>query len=896
MNNFFFTILIEPLIYIYEFIFVLFYKFSKSVTLPLIGISFFASMLSLPLYIMAERWQKIERLTVKSLESKISKIKSVFKNDERYMILSTYYRQNNYHPVYSLRNSISVLIQIPFFIAAYYYITNLTILNEIKFLFISDLSKPDNLFSIKNFSINILPIIMTIINLISGIIYTKDLYFRDKIQIYGISIIFLIILYNSPSALVIYWTFNNLFSLIKNIFYKIRNSKKILYIISSIIITLINFYMIFFMQNRSYIKRLLIALIISIIYFLPIISKFIKNKLFNNYNKLYDNRKITLLFILSCIILLFLTGLYIPSIVISSSPDEFSFIGNNFKTPFIYIIHSFLFYLGLFVMWPLSIYYIFPKKYQIIFSYIMCIIMLLSLIFTLLFSGNSGIINNTFNFITTDTFNISSIYNFISILSFILSIVLITIIFHNKKIQIINSLLIIMGIVLISTFIYNSIKISKRINDLSELQKNNQSINTLYPIFTLSKTEKNIIIIMADGSVNGFIPLIFNENPYLYDQFNGFTLYRNTASFASHTIMGVPPIWGGYENTPYEINLRNNDKLIEKHNEALLTLPILLTKAGFNVTVTDPSWANYSWIPDTSIYNNYENIIAFNTEGRYTGLWYSMFAPQFKDFTQYKILRNSIWFSFLKITVPFLRDIIYDHGWYWNTENIGYSFVDFINAYSILDFLCDLTSFDSNKSSALLITNELTHKDGYIDPTNFKPSENISKIGNSIYAENFAYQTNTALLVLLGKWFEFLKANDVYNNSRIIIVADHGSDINNIISNYPLSIEGENKEKYNPILMVKDFNKNDKLELNDSFMTNADVPTLALNDLLENPVNPFSGKPINMDYKNNGIFITTCHLWMADRHGKYQYNIKNNQWIHLQKSIFDSDNWVQVEK
>jgi len=895
LNNFFFTILIEPLIYIYEFIFVLFYKFSKSVTLPLIGISFFASFLSLPLYIMAEKWQKIERLTIKSLEPKIAKIKSVFKNDEKFMILSTYYRQNNYHPIYSLRNSISVLIQIPFFIAAYYYITNLTILSEIKFLFISDLSKPDNLFIINNFSINTLPIIMTIINLISGIIYTKDLYFRDKIQIYGISIIFLIILYNSPSALVIYWTFNNLFSLVKNIFYKIKNPKKILYIISSLIVTLINLYMIFFMQTRSYKKRLLIGLIISIIYFLPIITQFIKIKIINNSNKLYDSRNITLLFILSCIILLLLTGLYIPSIVISSSPDEFSFI-NNYQSPFIYILHSFLFYFGFFVIWPISIFYIFPSKYRIIFTYIMCTTMVLSSIFTLLFSGNSGIINNTFNFITTDTFNISSIYNLLSILSFILLIVLITIIFHNKKIQIINSLVIILGIVLISTFIYNSFKINKRINYLSELQKNNQSINTLYPIFTLSKTEKNIIIIMADGSVNGFIPLIFNENPYLYDQYNGFTLYRNTASFASHTIMGVPPIWGGYENTPYEINSRNNDKLVEKHNEALLTLPILLTKAGFNVTVTDPSWANYSWIPDTSIYNNYENITAFNTEGRYTGLWYSMFAPQFKDFTQDKILRNSIWFSFLKITIPFLRYIIYDNGWYWNTENIGFSFVDFINAYSVLDYISDLTSFDSLKSSALLITNELTHKDGYIDPLDLRPSEIINKIGNGEYANDTLYHTNTALLVLLGKWFEFLKANDVYNNSRIIIVADHGSDINNLISEYPLSIEGENKEKYNPILMVKDFNNNDKLEFNDSFMTNADVPAIALKDLLENPVNPFSGNPINMDYKNNGIFITTCHLWMADKHGKYQFNIKNNQWIHLQNSIFDSSNWVQIEK
>ena len=45
---------------------------------------------------------------------------------------------------------------------------------------------------------------------------------KDKVQTYGLAAVFLVLLYQSPSGLVFYWTLNNLFSLIKNVFYRIN--------------------------------------------------------------------------------------------------------------------------------------------------------------------------------------------------------------------------------------------------------------------------------------------------------------------------------------------------------------------------------------------------------------------------------------------------------------------------------------------------------------------------------------------------------------------------------------------------------------------------------------------------------------------------------------------------
>jgi membrane protein insertase Oxa1/YidC/SpoIIIJ len=119
------------------------------------------------------------------------------------MILSTYYKQNHYHPVYALRSTFGLFIQIPFFIAAYSYLSHLQTLQGASFFFITDLGKPDALFSIGSGYINVLPLLMTLINIVSGAVYTKGLGAKDKMQLYGMALVFLVLLYNSPSGLVL---------------------------------------------------------------------------------------------------------------------------------------------------------------------------------------------------------------------------------------------------------------------------------------------------------------------------------------------------------------------------------------------------------------------------------------------------------------------------------------------------------------------------------------------------------------------------------------------------------------------------------------------------------------------------------------------------------------------
>ena len=53
------------------------------------------------------------------------RIRKAYKGDERYMMLQAYYRVNHHKPVYALRSSLPLLLEIPFFVAAYHFLSNL---------------------------------------------------------------------------------------------------------------------------------------------------------------------------------------------------------------------------------------------------------------------------------------------------------------------------------------------------------------------------------------------------------------------------------------------------------------------------------------------------------------------------------------------------------------------------------------------------------------------------------------------------------------------------------------------------------------------------------------------------------------------------------------------------
>ena len=894
--NFFYSIIIFPIEQIIEFVYTIIYKLFEIPGLSIIGVSFAVTFLSLPLYIIAEKWQETERQTIIKLKPKADKIKQAFKGDEQYMILSAYYRQNGYHPIYSLRNSLNTLIQIPFFIAAYLFLSNFSELNGASFLFLKDLSKPDAIFKIGNFSVNALPVFMTLINCISGVIYTRKLLLRDKLQVYALALVFLVLLYNSPSGLVLYWTTNNILSLIKNIFYKLKNPVKVLYIIICVSIVLFLFYL-FFISYKALDNRIILALFCLIILFTPIIIKlYIRLQNYFLTPLITDEKRMFIIFLFSAVVLTFITGLLIPSSVIASSPEEFSYI-DAYQSPVPFVFFAFFKSAGFFLFWPICVYLLFGKKIKSLLSLLFCVFSITALFNTYVFQKYFSTISNTFTFPdTSNALDTSKTETFIAVF-FILSIItVLLLLIKNNRLKIISTSFILLFFSLTVLSAYNIFIIQKSFTKLTALRKTKLSdITNVRPIFHLSKNKPNLIIIMADKAINGFVKPIFDEQPYLYSQFDGFTLFPNTLSFAMHTLMGVPPIWGGYEYTPQEINKRNSVPLVEKYNESFLVIPEILSKNGYHVTVTDPHRINFEQTRDTSIYEKYKNVQIFYTIGRYSELWSSLNNFNTENLVSGDIIRNSLWFSFLKISPPFFREIIYDNGKYWGKGETMDTIKDLVNNYAVLDFLPALTDYDSEESSAILFSNEITHKYIFLQYPEYIPAIEVTDKGNGKFSYDRYYHVNSALYKKTGEWLEELKNNNVYDNSRIIIVSDHGTNIDAVIADTELKIPNERRESYNPVLLFKDFNSKGKLKTDMSFMTNADVPVLALDGIAET-INPFTGKSLRENPKDKELYITTNHVYNPHKHSKYAFNIKNDQWITVKNNIFDPNNWEKAEK
>lgn len=171
----------------------------------------------LPLYYLAEKWQNRERDIQRAMAPDLAAIKQSSTGEDRYNRTAALYKEHGYHPVKSLRTSFGFLIQVPFFIAAYTLLSHNPLLEGVPFLFLKDLGAVDGIIGIGSLSINLMPILMTVFNLISSSVYAKNLTKGEKAKLGFVALLFLVLLYNSPSGLVLYWTLNNIYSLVKNL-------------------------------------------------------------------------------------------------------------------------------------------------------------------------------------------------------------------------------------------------------------------------------------------------------------------------------------------------------------------------------------------------------------------------------------------------------------------------------------------------------------------------------------------------------------------------------------------------------------------------------------------------------------------------------------------------------
>ena len=887
-------IFIYPVYMFVEFIFFL----ANNITDDYIGFSIIllsitVNVICLPIYNVAEGWQEKERTAQKKLKRKIADIKAVFSGDERYMILATYYRQNQYHPLYAVRGMFALLIQIPFFIAAYKLLSGLPMLNNASFLFLKDLGKPDGLLYVAGMHINALPILMTFINILASAVYSKGLTIKEKLQLYITAAVFLVLLYNSPSGLVFYWTLNNIFSLFKNIFYRIKLSKKIWYVVTALF-----FISLTIITKNHTVKerpRVIIEFFTIMVIFVPIVWTIVSKFLLKNIrNVLADAQSRFSLFLQSSIALLLFLGLTIPATTIASSPLEFI----NFEdilNPFTILFYTLVQSLGC-LFWLVCLYKLFRENVQKAFTFASIIILAVALINVFVFQDGYGSINNLLMFSDTGRLRHSLHELMVNLVVIgMTAVIIFAIVYSNRFMKFIDGIVKILILSFLVIPVVSSVTIYKEFHSMKSVEN---AVSAPKRAYRISKTGKNIFIFMLDRSMNFFIDPVFENAEIVKKEYTGFTVFENSIAFGTSTNFSTPSLFGGYEYTPENIDKRSNELLVDKHNEALSVLPRLFSEHNWNVSFTDPSWLNYAWIPDLSVFAKY-NMIAKNIDGN--GLYTQKFliknnVQSMHQSKIYGIRRNMLYFSLFKILPIEVRRIFYAEGMYGGVGIPIYS-APFMNAYSAIENLTEEVEFVESKNCINIIVNNLTHEP--------PKKETIQMIGKDFliplakrYCLNETTEEHFYVNYLAhescAKFFKFLKDNNCWDNSRIIIIGDHGRDpmrTRDMKFIADFANTGFSPDASIPLIMMKDFNSEGTLKKDYTFMTLADIPALTTKNLSsELQKNPFSGKDFLETENKTVVKIITAGNWHAN-HQLKSTQFEDAEWAFVKENVYVPSNW-----
>jgi len=853
-----YNLIIYPIELLVEFFFVFFYESFEHVGISILGISIVINMLSLPLYTKAELLQRKERDLRMHMAPGISRIKQAFKGDEQYMILSTYYRQNHYHPVYALRSSVSLMIQVPFFIAAYHYLSNLPQLQGVRFLGIPDLGQPDAMLAIGGLKVNLLPILMTLINLIAGAVYTKGLLLRDKLQLYGMALLFMVLLYTSPSGLVLYWTCNNLFSLAKNLFYRLKHPLKVLYVICASSVSILAITILILHPWAPLIKRLLVLVAALGVCLIPTILGIFR-KVYHHYlaGAFRNNTERNQIFLLSIVLLWVLQGLIVPTLLMQSSPTEFSYLG-VVNHPLAFLIDTATKYAGLYLVWVLLLYVISHEVIRDVLALVFPPLTIIALMNMLVFSGHYGYVSPILLFDNPGLLNPSMVLNLSSIACAVCMFLIYFFIVIKHCAGVVRPLLsiLILGTILTSGVFAARIhhEYIRHSETLKELEQQ-EMLRKGTADYSLSKQGKNVVFVFLDRAIGSYAELFFREFPEMKETFQGFTYYPNTVSYGTNTANGSPALFAGYEYTPENLNARKNEKMVDKHNEALLVLPRMFSQSGYAVTVTDPPYSNYRLVGDYRPFQPYPEISVKQLIGKQTVRYKQEHADVLKwepSATSDLLKARLSVFSLLRTALPIMREAIYDNGEYLHMRETAQETDDFLNSYSQLFYLHELTDYNAPTDTFTVLTNETPHEPVLLEPPLYEPRDEISRIHNPLekdlhsttYTDLSAYHVNAATLIQLGKWLKHLQNEGVYDNTRIIIVSDHGHPV----QTHFFQDFSKNAMRYvlfNPLFMVKDFDATGALQEDDCFMTNADAALFALEGLDIPMINPFTGEDMN---------------------------------------------------
>lgn len=206
------------------------HNFGWGITIILLSLLF--KIFILPANILLTRSQRKVSHVQARLAPELEAIKVNFSGEEAHEKFMAAHKAQGVTPFYTLKPLLLTLTPVPFLIAIFNVLGEVDLLAGHSFLWIKDLAYPDAIFDfgvripLLGNSINLLPILMTLLTIFAAILHQNKIVSanelrKQKLNLYFMALGFLLLFYPFPSAMVLYWTFANIWQLIQQRFIRV---------------------------------------------------------------------------------------------------------------------------------------------------------------------------------------------------------------------------------------------------------------------------------------------------------------------------------------------------------------------------------------------------------------------------------------------------------------------------------------------------------------------------------------------------------------------------------------------------------------------------------------------------------------------------------------------------
>jgi YidC/Oxa1 family membrane protein insertase len=209
------TLVLAPIIEAMRVLLVALHHLTGSYGTAIILLSLVVRLVTAPISRTAAKSGARDREVRLAMETELGEIRATSRGRERFDRTEALYNKHNYHPIKSMVSLLPLFLQVPFLLAALFLLSDYPPLAGESFLIIPDLLKPDGLLSLGNLSVNVLPLLITLVTFAESAIKVGSAH-TERMRFLIIGLVIALLIYSAPASVCIYWLTSTLLSLLSS--------------------------------------------------------------------------------------------------------------------------------------------------------------------------------------------------------------------------------------------------------------------------------------------------------------------------------------------------------------------------------------------------------------------------------------------------------------------------------------------------------------------------------------------------------------------------------------------------------------------------------------------------------------------------------------------------------